>query len=45
MLLRVGEHPGWGRHDLAEHLHMTDADLDRRLGELVTSGYVQALPD
>jgi EmrB/QacA subfamily drug resistance transporter len=44
MMLRVGEHPGWGRHDLAEHLHMTDASLDRRLGELVTSGYLQALP-
>src|SRR6516162_10909460 len=26
LLLRVGEHPGWGRHELAEHLYMTDAD-------------------
>jgi EmrB/QacA subfamily drug resistance transporter len=45
LLLRVGEHPGWGRHDLAEHLHMTDADLERRLGELVSSGYALPLPD
>jgi DNA-binding MarR family transcriptional regulator len=44
MLMRVGEHPGWTRNDLARHLHMTDVSLDRRLGELVTSGYVQALP-
>jgi EmrB/QacA subfamily drug resistance transporter len=44
MMLRVGEHPGWGRHELAGHLHMTDANLDRRIGELVTDGYVQALP-
>jgi EmrB/QacA subfamily drug resistance transporter len=45
MLLRVGEHPGWSRHDLAKHLHLTDADLDRRLGGLVTAGYAGALPD
>jgi EmrB/QacA subfamily drug resistance transporter len=45
LLLRVGEHPGWGRHDLAEHLHMTDADLNRRLGDLVSSGYARSLPD
>jgi EmrB/QacA subfamily drug resistance transporter len=45
MLLRVGEHPGWGRHDLAQHLHMTDADLNRRLAELVASGYARPLPD
>jgi EmrB/QacA subfamily drug resistance transporter len=44
MLLRVGEHPGWGRQDLARHLHLTDADLNRRLAELVTPGYVQPLP-
>jgi EmrB/QacA subfamily drug resistance transporter len=45
LLLRVGEHPGWGRHQLARHLLMTDADLERRLGELVTSGYARALPE
>jgi EmrB/QacA subfamily drug resistance transporter len=45
LLLRVGEHPGWGRRHLARHLLMTDADLDRRLGELVTSGYARALPE
>ena len=44
MMLRVGEHPGWGRQDLAKHLHLTEANMDRRLGELVTSGYLQALP-
>ena len=44
MLLRIGEHPGWSRHDLAGHLHLTDADLDRRLGELVASGYAPPLP-
>jgi EmrB/QacA subfamily drug resistance transporter len=44
MLMRVGEHPGWARNDLARHLHMTDASLDRRLGELVTAGYMQAPP-
>jgi EmrB/QacA subfamily drug resistance transporter len=43
MLLRIGEHPGWSRHDLAGHLHLTDADLDRRLGELVASGYAPPL--
>ena len=44
MMLRVGEHPGWGRQDLAEHLHLSDTDLDQRLAELVTSGYLQAPP-
>jgi EmrB/QacA subfamily drug resistance transporter len=44
MLLRVGEHPGWSRHHLARHLHLTDTDLDGRLGKLVTSGYARALP-
>jgi DNA-binding MarR family transcriptional regulator len=44
LMLRVGEHPGWDRHELAGHLHMTDGNLDRRIGELVTDGYVQALP-
>ncbi|HXZ72239.1 MAG TPA: MarR family winged helix-turn-helix transcriptional regulator, partial [Streptosporangiaceae bacterium] len=43
LLLRVGEHPGWGRHDLAGHLYLTDADFERRLTELITSGYVQPL--
>jgi EmrB/QacA subfamily drug resistance transporter len=45
LLLRVGEHPEWGRHDLAGHLYLTDADFDRRLTELITSGYVRPLPD
>jgi DNA-binding MarR family transcriptional regulator len=45
LLLRVGEHPEWGRHDLAGHLYLTDADFERRLTELITSGYVQPLPD
>jgi DNA-binding MarR family transcriptional regulator len=45
LLLRVGEHPGWGRHHLARHLLMSNADLDRRLGELVTSGYARALSE
>jgi MFS family permease len=44
MMLRVGEHPGWGRHDLAEHLHLSNANLDHRLGELVASGYLQPPP-
>ena len=45
LLLRVGEHPGWGRHDLARHLYLTDSDLERRLAELITSGYARPLPD
>ena len=45
LLLRIGEHPGWGRHELAEHLYMTDADLERRLGELVAAGYARPLAD
>jgi DNA-binding MarR family transcriptional regulator len=45
LLLRVGEHPGWGRHDLARHLYVTDADLQRRLAELIAPGYVRRLPD
>jgi EmrB/QacA subfamily drug resistance transporter len=44
MLLRVGEHPGWSRHDLAGHLHLTDDDLESRLGHLVTAGYARAVP-
>src|SRR5215813_13995216 len=45
LLLRIGEHPGWGRHDLARHLYMSDADLQRRLAELTAPGYVRSLPD
>jgi DNA-binding MarR family transcriptional regulator len=45
LLLRVGEHPGWPRHDLARHLYLTDADLERRLAELITSGYMRTLPN
>jgi MFS family permease len=45
LLLRVGEHPGWGRNELAEHLYMTDADLERRLAELVAAGYARPLAD
>jgi DNA-binding MarR family transcriptional regulator len=45
LLLRVGEHPGWGRHDLAGHLYLTDADFERRLTELTASGYVQPLSE
>ncbi|HYA53514.1 MAG TPA: MFS transporter [Streptosporangiaceae bacterium] len=43
LLLRVGEHPGWGCHDLAEHLYLADADLERRLTELAAAGYVRPL--
>ena len=46
LLLRVGQHPGMGRHDLAQLLQLTDAELERRLTELVAIGYVQVLrPD
>ncbi len=45
LLLRIGEHPGWGRQELAEHLYMTGADLERRLGELVAAGYAGPLAD
>jgi EmrB/QacA subfamily drug resistance transporter len=45
LLLRVGEHPGWGRNELAEHLYMTDADLERRFAELVAAGYARPLAD
>src|SRR5204862_400773 len=45
LLLRVGEHPEWGRHDLAEHLYLTDADFERRLTELTASGYVRPLSE
>jgi DNA-binding MarR family transcriptional regulator len=44
LLLRVGQHPGMGRHQLAQRLQLTDADLEGRLAELVTPGYVRPLP-
>ncbi len=44
LLLRVGQHPGMSRHDLARRLHLTDAGLEQRLAELITPGYVRALP-
>jgi EmrB/QacA subfamily drug resistance transporter len=44
LLLRVGQHPGMSRHDLAPRLHLTDAELEQRLTELITPGYVRALP-
>jgi len=43
MLLRVGQHPETSRRDLAGLLHLTDAELERRLTELVAIGYVRAL--
>ena len=46
LLLRVGRHPGMSRRDLAALLHLSDAELERRLTELVAIGYVQVLrPD
>ncbi|HEY2309388.1 MAG TPA: MFS transporter, partial [Streptosporangiaceae bacterium] len=46
LLLRVGQHPGMTRRDLAALLSLTDAELERRLTELVAIGYVRALrPD
>jgi len=46
LLLRVGQHPGMSRHDLARLLRLTDAELERRLTELVAIGYIQVLrPD
>ena len=44
LLLRVGQHPGKSRRSLAELLHLTDAELERRLTELVATGYVRSLP-
>jgi EmrB/QacA subfamily drug resistance transporter len=43
LLLRVGEHPGWSRGEFGRHLFLTDADLERRLAELVGCGYVRPL--
>jgi len=44
LLLRVGQHPGMPRRDLAALLHLSDAELERRLTELVATGYVRVLP-
>jgi EmrB/QacA subfamily drug resistance transporter len=44
LLLRVGEHPGTSRRDLARLLHLPVSDLDQRLTDLTGSGYV-APPD
>jgi len=44
LLLRVGQHPGMSRRDLAALLQLGDAELERRLTELVATGYVRALP-
>ena len=43
LLLRVGQHPGMPRRDLAALLHLSDAELERRLTELVAIGYVRVL--
>ena len=43
LLLRVGQHPEMSRHGLARRLHLTDAELERRLTELIAIGYVRAL--
>src|SRR6516164_4015158 len=46
LLLRVGQHPGMSRRELARLLQLTDAELERRLTELVATGYVRVLrPD
>jgi DNA-binding MarR family transcriptional regulator len=44
LLLRVGQHPGMSRHDLARRLGLPDADLNERLADLVRPGYVGPLP-
>jgi DNA-binding MarR family transcriptional regulator len=36
----VGEHRGEARAALAQHLHVTPADLDGRLDELSAAGYL-----
>ncbi|HEV3288928.1 MAG TPA: MDR family MFS transporter [Streptosporangiaceae bacterium] len=43
LLLRVGEHPGLSRHQLALALQLSDEALDKRLAELVELGYTQPL--
>jgi EmrB/QacA subfamily drug resistance transporter len=44
LLLRIGQHPGMSRRDLARLLQLTDADLEQRLAELIAPGYIRALP-
>ncbi|HZC40562.1 MAG TPA: MDR family MFS transporter [Streptosporangiaceae bacterium] len=39
LLLRIGEHPGLSRHDLARLLRVPEADLTLRLAELTRAGY------
>jgi MFS family permease len=43
LLLRVGQHRGMGRDELAGLLRVTGSDLDARLTELVTGGYAAPL--
>jgi len=43
LLLRVGQHPDMSRRDLAGLLSLPDTELERRLTELVATGYVRAL--
>jgi DNA-binding MarR family transcriptional regulator len=43
LLLRVGQHPGMSRRDLATLLQLPRAELERRLTELVAIGYVRGL--
>jgi DNA-binding MarR family transcriptional regulator len=43
MLLRVGQNSEKSRRDLARLLRLTDAELERRLTELVAIGYVRSL--
>jgi len=40
LLLRVGEHRGNSRVELAQHLFITVSSLDDRLGELVRAGFI-----
>jgi EmrB/QacA subfamily drug resistance transporter len=44
LLLRVGQHAGMSREDLARRLSLPAAELEQRLAELIASGYVGALP-
>lgn len=43
LLLRVGEHPGMSRRDLAPLLHVPDTDLQQRLADLAGPGYLAPL--
>jgi DNA-binding MarR family transcriptional regulator len=43
LLLRVGQHPGMSRRDLASLIQLKDAEMERRLTELVATGYVRVL--